>query len=369
MRSVPSHAPRPPRGSHVQQRAALLAALIVLLALAVACGGRASGKGQSDNGAGAKVTLRLGYFANVTHATAIVGVASGIFASNLGPNVNLQTTTFNAGGDEVQAFFSNALDAGYMGPNPTVNAYVKSQGDAVRVISGATAGGAFLIVQPGIHTAADLKGKTVATPQLGNTQDVALRTWLNAQGLKTDAQGGGDVAIVPQGNADTLNAFKAGSIAGAWAPEPWASRLLLEGGAVALVDERTLWPHGAYVTTQLVVRTAFMQQHPDVVAALLRGQIEANAFVNAQPQQAQRTVNGAIATLTGQRLSEPVLAAAWKNLTFTNDPLASSLKQAARDAAALGFVNLAGNDLDGLYALGPLNGLLRAANQPEVASQ
>jgi NitT/TauT family transport system substrate-binding protein len=327
-----------------------------------------AGKGAASPASGSKLTLHLGYFPNVTHATALVGVSQGIFARDLGANVSLQTATFNAGPAEVEALFSGALDAAYMGPNPAVNAYVQSGGSAVRVISGATACGAFLVVRSDINTAADLRGKTVASPQLGNTQDVALRSWLQKQGLKTDINGGGDLSVLPQDNSVTLTAFKSGQIAGAWVPEPWASRLLQEGGGKVLVDERDLWPGGAYVTTQLVVRTDFLQKHPDVITALLHGQIDANAFLGAQPQQAQQIVNDSIAQITGQRLASGVLAAAWKNLTFSNDPVASSLRKAANDAQTLGLLKLNGVDLNGLYDLAPLNALLKAAGQPEVTA-
>jgi NitT/TauT family transport system substrate-binding protein len=174
--------------------------------------------------------------------------------------------------------------------------------------------------------------------------------------------------VLPQDNSVTLTAFKSGQIAGAWVPEPWASRLLQEGGGKVLVDERDLWPGGAYVTTQLVVRTDFLQKHPDVITALLHGQIDANAFLGAQPQQAQQIVNDSIAQITGQRLASGVLAAAWKNLTFSNDPVACSLRKAANDAQTLGLLKLNGVDLNGLYDLAPLNALLKAAGQPEVTA-
>ena len=318
---------------------------------------------------GTSVTLRLGYFLNITHATAIVGVESGIFARNLGANVKLTTATFNAGPAAVEALFSGALDASYMGPNPAINAYVRSRGEAVRIVSGATSGGAALIVRPEINAPADLRGKKVASPQLGNTQDVALRSWLQSQGLKSDAQGGGDVSVTPQENADTLVAFKSGQIAGAWVPEPWAARLVVEGGGKVLVDERDLWPGGRFPTTVLVVRTDYLQRHPDVVAGLLRGQVEANSFVNAQPAEAQRLLSGALERLTGQVLRRDVITAAWQHMTFTNDPLVGSLKQSASAAAALGFLKLDGADVAQITDLRQLNTALQASGSTEVQSK
>jgi NitT/TauT family transport system substrate-binding protein len=324
----------------------------------------ACGKAPADSGE--DVTLRLGYFPNLTHATALVGVSKGIFARDLGPKIHLEVKTFNAGPAAVEALFSDALDAAYIGPNPAINAFAKSKGEAIRIISGVTSGGAFLVVKPSINSAAGLKGRKVASPQLGNTQDVGLRNWLSSQGLKTDAQGGGDVSVVPQENAQTLDTFKTGTIDGAWVPEPWATRLILEGGGKVLVDERDLWPDGKYVTTHLIVRTAFLKQHPGAVEALLKGQIEANDYVNAHPVEAQSVVNDAIYNLTGKKLSGPVIANAWKSLAFTDDPIASSLRRSASAAESLGLLEKV--DLKGIYDLSILNRLLKEQGKEEVSS-
>ncbi len=348
----------------------LLPLLALVLALSVACGGSNSGNGAAASGGNReRAMLRLGYFPNITHATGIVGVESGIFARNLGENVALQTATFNAGPSVVEAIFSGALDASYIGPNPAINAYVRSRGEAIRVISGGTSGGAFFVVRPDITGAHDLRGKKVATPQLGNTQDVALRSWLKEQGLRTDLQGGGDVSVTPQENAQILESFRAGLIAGAWVPEPWATRLVQEGGGKVLVDEGDRWSNGRYVTTHLIVRTAFLERHPDAVERLLRGHVEATAFVNEQPAEAQRLVNSVIERITGKAIPEPVITASWRNLVFTNDPIAPSLRKSADDAAAFGLLDKAGVNLDGIYDLRLLNQVLRGTGQQEVQVQ
>jgi len=348
-----------------------LATIALIAAFSVACspagaGGSpgASGAGASGSGGGGPVELRLGYFPNLTHATALAGLKQGIFEAALPDNVTLTPKPFNAGPEAVEAIFSGALDASFIGPNPAINAFVKSEGEAVRIVSGATSGGAYLVVKPEITSPAQLKGTKLATPQLGNTQDVALRAWLKAQGLTTDTQGGGDVAILPQPNAQTLDTFKSGAIDGAWVPEPWATRLIQEGGGTVLVDERDLWPDGQYVTTQLVVTPAFLSAHPDVVKALLEGVVEATDFVNANPAEAQAAVNEAIDDVTQKPLPEAVLAAAWPNLTFTVDPVASSLTTSAQEATELGLLEQ--SDLTGIYDLTLLNEVLRAAGKPEI---
>ena len=346
----------------------LLAVLLVLLALAAAaCGGgsddgaTAATGGTSDDTTAATseapTTVRLGYFPNVTHAPAIVGVEKGIFEEALGEN-KLELTTFNAGPAAIEAIFSGALDATYIGPNPAINAFAKSDGEAIRIVSGATSGGAFLVVKPAITTPAGLKGKKVASPQLGNTQDVALRSWLAEEGLKTNPQGGGDVSVVPQENAQTLETFKTGAIDGAWVPEPWATRLVQEGGGKVLVDEADLWPAGRFVTTHLIVRTEFLEEHPGAVKALIEGQVKANAFIEDNPTEAQQLTNQGIEKITGKKIAEPVITEAWKNLTFTNDPIASSLAKGAENAESVGLLDPV--DLDGIYHLKVLNAVLKA---------
>ena len=351
-----------------RMRTGLVAGLLAAVTLA----GCSSGSSKPSNEAGAvkgaeKVTLRLGYFTNVTHASALVGLEKGIFADKLGPDVTLQPSVFNAGPAAVEAIFSGAIDATYVGSNPAINAYAKSNGQAVRIISGATSGGAFLVVNPSINSAADLKGKKVATPQLGNTQDVALRSWLKSQGLTTDTQGGGDVSIVPQDNAQALQAFESGAIAGAWEPEPWATRMVQEGKGKVLVDERTLWPAGQFVTTQLMVRTAFLKDHPDVVQHLLEGQVAATDFINANPAEAKAAANAALQKATGKALPQSVIDAAWPHMTFTNDPIAGSLRKGADNAKAVGLLD-PGTKLDGIYDLTLLNKVLKAAGKPQVHS-
>jgi NitT/TauT family transport system substrate-binding protein len=338
--------------------ASALAAILALVMLAAPAAGISPTKPS-------RVTLRLGFLPNVTHATALVGVRNGIFARALGSNVTLRTVTFNAGPAAVEAIFSGALDATYVGPNPTINAFQRSHGKAVRIISGAASGGASFVVNPDINGPADLKGKKIASPQLGGTQDVALRSWLKSKGLETDTSGGGDVSVVPQENAQTLATFKQGVIQGAWVPEPWASRLVKEGEGKVLVDERTLWPGGRFVTTQLIVRTKFLKDHRDVVKRLLEGQVEANDFVNQRTAEAERAANAEIGAITGKPLKDDVIAASFRNLVFTNDPIASSLRKSAKNAKAVGLLPRV--DLKGIYDLKLLNQVLKAKGQGAVS--
>ena len=342
-------------------RSALARLLMGLFGLLVA----ACGPGPSLAPSPQRVDLRLGLYANLTHAPALIGVREGIFISALGPDVTLTTATFNAGPDAVTALLSNSIDAAYIGPNPAINAFTRSHGQAVRIISGATSGGASLVVKPSISSPAGLKGRTLATPQLGNTQDVALRYWLSRIGLNTTPEGGGDVFIHPQDNAQTLQTFRAGQIDGAWAPEPWATQLVLEGGGKVLVDERDLWPRGQFATTVLMVRTDFLRQYPSVVRRLIDGQVRANAFIDSRPAEAQRIANAAINEMTGKPFPDQVVAHAWTRLNFTNDPIATSLSDSAQHAARVGL--LPSVDLRGIFDLSLLNQALAASGQLRVS--
>jgi len=325
-------------------RRALVA--LALLAVVAACG---------DDSSSIPV-VRLGYFANVTHAPALIGVSEGFFEEELEGIATLRTATFNAGPDAVTALFSGALDMAFIGPNPAINAYAQSDGAAIRIVAGSTSGGAALVVRPGITTAEDLIGTRLATPQLGNTQDVALRAWLQTQGLTADLEGGGDVSVIPQANAQTLETFRSGDIDGAWVPEPWATRLVLEGGGVVLVDERDLWPDGEFVTTHLIVRTEFLDQHPGLVEAVIRALVRAVDLIDADPDTAMADTNAAIGDITGSPLAEATIAAAWQNLTFTVDPIAHSLYVSAEHATAAGLLEPV--DLDGIYDLALLDQVL-----------
>ena len=343
-----------------------LIGLLLVVGLS-ACSAVQSGTGTGAPSTGEPVELRLGYFPNVTHASAIVGIEHGEIDDALGDNVTLSTQFFNAGTEAVEALFTEAIDATFIGPNPAINAFAQSNGEAIRIIAGAASGGAALVVNESITSPEDLAGTTLATPSVGNTQDVALRAWLRDQGYATDLEGGGDVSVAPQANGDALQAFILGEIDGAWVPEPWATRMIEEGNGHVLVDEHDLWPDGEFVTTHLIVTTSFLEEHPDVVKQLLEGHVAATQFVNDNPGEAQTIVGDTIKELTDTELPEGTLAAAWENLTFTVDPIASSLRTSAENAVDIGLLDPV--DLDGIYDLTLLNEVLEAAGEPAVSDE
>ena len=313
-----------------------------------------------------RTTLRLAHFPNITHAQPLVGLRNGIFEEELGENVTVEVMTFNAGPDVITALFAGEIDAAYIGPNPAINGYVQSDGEALRIVSGATSGGALFIVRPeaGITTAADLDGKKIATPQLGNTQDVALRKYLEDNGLAAQEQGG-DVQVLPSANADTLTLFQQGQIDGAWVPEPWGTRLIQEAGGELFLDEADLWPDGKYVTTHLIVRTEFLEDHPDVVQRLVRANVKTTRWINDNPEEAKQLVNEGIEAITTKPLADAVINAAWENLDITYDPVTASLIESADAAYDLGFL-ASEPDLDGIYSIDILKGVLEEEGMPPI---
>ncbi len=307
----------------------------------------------------AQTAIRVGAFPNITHAQAMVGKANGWFDKAMGPQVKVQWTSFNAGPAAIEALFGGAIDMTYVGPNPAINGYVRSNGEAVRVVAGAASGGASLIVRndSGIQKPEDFHGKRVASPQFGNTQDVALRNWLKSHGMKTSDKGG-DVQIIPLANPDQLTLFLKKDLDAAWAPEPWATRLIHDGNGRLFVDERTLWPNGQFVIGLLVVNTKFLKDHPDLVKNWIRANVELTDWINGHPGDAKKLLNQQIQAETGKALPPAVLEEAFARMQVTYDPLRAAMMTAARQAFDAGFLGRQMPDLSALYDLTLLNQVL-----------
>ncbi|GHD89208.1 aliphatic sulfonate ABC transporter substrate-binding protein [Streptomyces naganishii] len=362
----------PAKRSPLLRRGLAVAAALPLLALA-ACG---YGSQAKDDGPGQKVaagakktdgldSVKIGYFGNLTHATALVGVRKGFFQKSLGATL-AKYQVFNAGPSEIEALNSGSIDIGWLGPSPAVNGYTKSGGKSLRIIGGSASGGVKLVVNPQkIKSLADVKGKKIATPQLGNTQDVAFLNWIAERGWKVDAQSGkGDVSVVRTDNKVTPDAYKSGSIDGAWVPEPTASKLVAEGAKV-LLDESSLWQGKKFVITNIIVSQKFLKEHPAAVEAVLRASVETNKWINANPDAAEEAANQQLAADSGKALPANVLDPAWKSIRITDDPLAATLDTEARHAVKAGL--LKDPKLDGIYDLTLLNKVLKAEGEPAVS--
>lgn len=350
-------------------RAVLVLIAVIGLATATGCtrldANEPSGAASAGEGAdkGPAAELRLGYFPNVTHAAALIGVEKGLFAAELG-STKLTAQTFNDGTEAVSALLGNSLDIAFIGSGPAINAFAKSNGKAVRLVSGAASGGAQLVARPGITTAEQLRGRKVATPKLGNTQDIALKKWLAEQRIPL-GDGPDKVTVVNADNPLTFDAFRQGGLDAAWLPEPWSSRLVVDAGATVLVDEKQLWPDGQYPTTVVIARTQFLRDHPQTVQAFLRGQLATLDWATTNPADARKVTNAALQQLTGKALAEPVVGRAFANISLTADPLAARFPQLAQDAVTAGVAKSA-PDLAGFVDLGPLNTVLAAAGRPTV---
>ena len=300
-------------------RRAAVAAMIGTALLLAGCSSSSSSSGNSTTTSDpSSVTVRLGFLTNVTHASALVGLKEGFFAKALGSAGTLQPTAFSTGTEETTALLAGQLDAAYVGPNPAINAWQKSGGTAIRIVSGAATGGASVVVAKGITTASQLRGKTLATPSLGNTQDVALRSWLKQNGLATTATGGGDVFVKPTTpNSAAVLEFKSGQIAGGSEPAPYDVEMVKDGGTVLYSEPG--------VTTLLVVAQSFLSAHPAIVADLIKAQIQANDFIKSDQAAAEADVNAELASYTGKPLKASIIAASFAEITFTEDPDTSSL--------------------------------------------
>lgn len=304
--------------------------------------------------------IRVGYFPNITHAQAVIGMSNGVFQKELGEGVKIETKVFNAGPSVIEAIFAGALDLAYIGPNPAINGYIKSNGSALRIVSGATSGGAALVVRKasGISTAEDFHEKRIASPQLGNTQDVALRAWLKRNGMVLSEKGG-DVRVVPMNNPDQLTLFLNKQIDAAWTVEPWVSRLVKEGAGRVFLEEGSLWPDGKYVTAHIIVSRKFLEAHPDLVKKWLKAHVGLTLWINGNLAKAKQEINKELKRLAGAYLSADVLDSSFARLQVTYDPVKNSLFTSAEWAFEQGFLGENKPDLSGIYDLQILNEVLK----------
>ncbi|MBM3253252.1 MAG: ABC transporter substrate-binding protein [Candidatus Omnitrophica bacterium] len=304
--------------------------------------------------------IRVGFFPNITHSQAIIGLANGVFQKELGNNVKIIPRVFNAGPSAIEAMFAGELDLSYIGPNPAINGYVKSNGEALKIVAGATSGGAALVVRSnaGINEIKDFHGKKIASPQLGNTQDVALRGWLKDHGFVLREKGG-DVSVLPISNPDQLTLFLKKEIDGAWAPEPWASRLINEGNGRLFLDERSIWPKGEFVSAHIIVSKKFLGSHREVVKKWIFAHVKLTNWINENKSEAKKILNEELKRLTGKSLPVNILDEAFSRLEVTYDPIKNSLFTSARWAFEQGFLGEKLPDLSGIYDLTILNEVLK----------
>jgi len=314
------------------------AARLLHLPAVLVCTGLTSMAGTSANAASTSVVLRVGHFSNITHMQGLVGhnftrQGKGWFEQRLGADVKIEWYVYNAGPGAMEALFANSIDLTYVGPNPAINAYVKSGGQEVRIVAGAANGGSALVVQPDlpVKTAADFKGHTIATPQFGNTQDVAARAWLIAGGLRI-TQTGGDAQVVPTANPDQLTLFKSRQIDAVWTVEPWVSRLINEAGGKVLVEDSNS------VTTVLVSSTAELKSNRNLVAKFVAANKELTDWINSHPEEAQQLARDEIEAETRTAMPVELVKEASKRIVLTSQVSREALDGFLKSAQSVGFL-------------------------------
>jgi len=302
--------------------------------------------------------VRIGYFPNINHAQAVIGLGNGNFQKALG-NVKVEPQIFNAGPSAIEALFANQIDVTYTGPNPAINGYIKSDGEVLRIISGAASGGAVFVVRNDaeINSVDDFSGKKFSSPQLGNTQDVALRAYLLKNGYKT-TENGGNVEVIPAKNADILTLMLKKEIDGAWVPEPWGAKIIKEANSRIFVDERDLWPQGKFVTGHIIVSTKYLQNNPDVIKKLLVAHVDQTQWINQNKEESFKVFNAELEKITGKTIPDDEFQEAFSRMEITYDPVKESLFKSANDAFDIGFLGDIRPDISKIYDLKLLNEVL-----------
>ncbi|MGI0037268.1 MAG: ABC transporter substrate-binding protein [Nitrososphaera sp.] len=334
--------------------AAILVTVILTSLPSLGLGG---GNSIQSDGEESKL-IRIGYFPNVNHAQAVIGLGRGDYHNALS-GIEVRTQIFNAGPSVVEAMLAKQIDVAYIGPNPAINGYFVSDGELLRVISGSASGGAVFVVRndAGIQSTSDFDGKKFSSPQLGNTQDVALRKYLLENGFDMK-ENGGTVEVLPAKTSDIVTLMLKKEIDGAWVPEPWGAKLVKEANARIFLDERTLWPNGEFVTAHVIVRTDYLESNPETVKRFLRAHIEQTEWINENQEQAVIAFNEELKKITGKTIPEDELVEGLSRMELTYDPVQESLYQSAEDAVEIGFLEAGGPDLRGIYDLDLLNEVL-----------
>ena len=307
------------------------------------------GASLSGGGDGGGDRLRVAHFANVGHAIPIVGFGEGFFERDLG-GVALERRIFDNGPQAIESIFAGSVDLAYVGPGPAINGHLNSHQNSIRILAGAASGGASFVAHPdsGIAQASDLAGRRIAAPQIGNTQDVSLRSYIADNGLGV-AERGGNVTVYSIPNPDIYTLFVKGEVDGAWVAEPWATILVRELGGERLFKEEELWPGGEFASVLLVADSGYVEQNPGIISRYLESHNAAAAWVNENPEPARDAFNSFLESYLGRPLPDVIVDEALSNITITSDPLPMSVHAFAAKADSLGYLGRGGYDLDKLF--------------------
>lgn len=338
--------------------AAVVAAVIVL-SIAYASMGHAKTDTFSN-------TIRIGYFPNISHTQALVGIADGTFERIL-EGTDVKFKTFNAGPSAIEALFTNQIDLTYVGPNPAINGYMRTDGEGLKVIAGASSGGALFVVRgdSNIQSVADFAGKKFVSPQYGNTQDTSLKSYITSNGYRL-AEFGGNVNVLSAKSSDAMLLFLKKEIDGAWVPEPWGTLLVKNANGRIFLDERDLWPDREFANTVLIVRSEFLEKHPDLVKKVLRAHVETTIWINEHKEEAEKIVNSQLKAILGKELPADVMHETFSRMEVTYRPMKHSLFKFADEAYGLGMLGLDKPDLSGIYYTSLLKEVLQEKDLPPV---
>jgi len=330
----------------------IVSTVAVAVAVAMIAFGTSASNSSPEN------TVRVAFFPNLGHSIAIVGTEKGIFAEKLGNQTVIEIRLFDSGPQVIESIFANEIDLAYVGPGPAINGFVKSDGKALKILAGAASGGVSLVIHPNskIESVADFPGKRIAAPQIGNTQDISLRNYLYQNNLKP-AEKGGSIYVINVVNPDIFTLFSKGELDAAWVPEPWASRLVQQLGGIRLFQEKDLWPDQKFSSAVLIVRSEFLEKHPDIVQKWVEAHMQTSNWINEHPTATKLIFNDFLKKKTGKTFPSEILNEAFSNLQITSDPIESSINTFAERANALGYLGREGYTLEGIFYAEPLNSI------------
>ena len=302
--------------------------------------------------------VRVAFFPNIGHSIAIVGMEKGTFSEKLGNQTTIKTRLFDSGPQVIEAMFANEIDIAYVGPGPAINGFLKSDGKSLKILAGTASSGVSLVVHPnsGIKSPKDFSGKKIAAPQIGNTQDISLRSFLYQNNLKP-VEKGGTVYVINVVNPDIFTLFSKGELDAAWVPEPWATRLVQQLGGIRLFQEKELWPDQKFSSVVLIVRSEFLEKHHDVVQKWVEAHVQTSDWINEHPDETEIIFNDFLKKNTGKTFQPELLHEAFSNLQITYDPIESSIYTFAERANSLGYLGREGYSLEGMFYTEPLDSI------------
>ncbi|MEK6865710.1 MAG: ABC transporter substrate-binding protein [Thermoproteota archaeon] len=328
----------------MKTRSAIFAGIIGVTLISIAVIIESSDETTHEN------KIRVAYFSNINHAVPIIGMEKGIFENQIGNNTVIEPILFDAGPQVIESIFAGSIDIAYVGPGPAINGFLKSENHNVKILSGAASGGASFIVHPNskINSVADFEGKRIAAPQIGNTQDISLRSYLSENGLKP-VEKGGSVIVLNISNSDIYTLFAKGDIDAAWVPEPTATILVQQLDGKRLFNEEELWPENRFASVLLIAREEYVNQNPDLINKWLEAHQQTVNWINSNPEQTRIIFIQFMKKETGKSLPDGLIDEALSNLEITSDPIVSSINTFAKRADSLGYLGRHGYSLDGIF--------------------